>query len=115
MSFEDVRKMVLAWPAVEEATSFGTAALKVKGKFFTRLREDGDSLVVRMDFDEREIRMAAEPDVYYLTDHYRNYPLVLMRLSNSSPDVVRAHLLRAWRELAPKKLVKAFPDALPPA
>lgn len=92
MTFDDVRDLALAWPAVEDSTCYGTPALKVKGKLLARLKEDGDSLVVRMDFDERDIRMEAEPDVFYITDHYRGWPYVLLRLSKASPEVVKALL-----------------------
>ena len=36
-------------PEVEEGTSYGTPALRVRGKFFARLREDGETLVVKMN------------------------------------------------------------------
>jgi hypothetical protein len=106
MTFEDVRKMALAWPGVEDSRSYGTPSLKVKGKFLTRLREDGDSLVLKgVPFEEREMLMAAHPDVFYITDHYRDWPMVLARLSKAQAPVVKALLLRSWRETAPKKLV----------
>ncbi|MBN8956032.1 MAG: MmcQ/YjbR family DNA-binding protein [Rhizobiales bacterium] len=106
MTFDDVRKMALAWPGVEDSRSYGTLSLKVKGKFLTRLREDGDSLVLKgVPFEEREMLMAAHPDVFYITDHYRDWPMVLVRLSKAPAPVVKALLLRSWRETAPKKLV----------
>jgi hypothetical protein len=109
MTFEDVRKMALAWPGVEDSRSYGTPSLKVKGKFLTRLREDGDSLVLKgVPFEEREILMAAHPDVFYITDHYRDWPMVLVRLSKAQAPVVKALLLRSWRETAPKRLIAEF-------
>jgi hypothetical protein len=47
------------------------------------------SLVVRVDFDDRAELLAADPDVYYVTDHYLNYTSVLVRLSRVTPDVLR--------------------------
>ena len=46
MTFDDVRKIALAWPEVEDGTSYGTPALKVRKKMLARLKEDGDSLVM---------------------------------------------------------------------
>ena len=46
MTFDDVRKISLAWPEVEDGTSYGTPAPKVRRKLLVRLREDGDSLVM---------------------------------------------------------------------
>ena len=109
MTFEDVRAMALAWPGVEDGTSYGTLALKVRGRLLTRLKEDGESLVVKgVGFDERDMLMEADPRVFYITDHYRNWPSVLVRLSAARPEVVRKLLLRHWQEIAPKKLVEAF-------
>lgn len=107
MTFDDVRTIASAWPGVENSTSYGTPALKVKGKLLTRLREDGDSLVVQgVELDEREMLMEADPEVFYVTDHYWNWPIVLVRLSAAQPGTVEALLLRTWRSIAPKKLVR---------
>ena len=46
MTFDDIRKLALAWPEVEDGTSYGTPALKVRKKLLVRLKEDGDSLVM---------------------------------------------------------------------
>jgi hypothetical protein len=95
--YDAVRKMGLALPGTEEGTSYGTPALKVRGKLFARLREDPDSLVIRMEFDEREELMAGDPDTYYITDHYRVHPWMLVRLSRVQPDAMRELLGMAWR------------------
>jgi hypothetical protein len=46
VTFDDVRKVALAWPEVEDGTSYGTPALKVRKKLLVRLKEDGDGLVM---------------------------------------------------------------------
>jgi hypothetical protein len=97
VTFEEVRGIALSLKNVEEGTSYGTPAFKAGGKLLARLREDGDSLVVGTTFEEREEMMAAEPDTYYITDHYLKYPWVLVRLSRVDPDALRDLLSRAWR------------------
>ncbi|WP_199902758.1 MmcQ/YjbR family DNA-binding protein [Azospirillum sp. B4] len=119
ITFDDIRAQALIWPGVEDGTSYGTPALKVRGKFLTRLREDGDTLVVTgVDSDERALLMAMEPAVYHVTDHYLGWPTVLVRLSGipdgPSLDKVVALLHRHWRAVAPKALVRQF-DAGAPA
>lgn len=52
--YEFVRSVGRTLPGTEEGTSYGTPALKVGGTLFTRLREDGETLVVRTSFDDRE-------------------------------------------------------------
>jgi hypothetical protein len=107
MTFDDVCAIALLWPGVERSTSYGTPALKVKGKLLNRLREDGETLVVLgIGFDEREMLMEAEPEVFHITPHYRDWPMVLMHLAKADPRAVEALLLRRWRAVAPKRLVQ---------
>lgn len=101
MTFKDVRKMALALDGVEESTSYGTAAFKIRGKLIARLKEDGESLVVGTTFEEREEMMAADPETYYITDHYLRYPWVLVRLPKVHPDAMR-DLLKGAARLASK-------------
>ena len=97
MTFDDARKIALALDRVEEGKSYGTPAFKVRGKLVARLREDGETLVVGMDIDQREQLLAEDPDTYYLTDHYRNYPWILVRLPRVHPDALRDLLRGAVR------------------
>ena len=108
VTFDTVRQLALALPKVEEGTSYGTPAFKVRGKLIARLKEDGESLVVKIDFLRRDILMNAEPETFYITEHYRNYPSVLVRLSSVRVDVLRDLLEQAWRLEAPKRLIQAF-------
>ncbi len=97
LSFEDALGIASSHGKVERSTSYGTPAIKVGGKLVARLKEDGDSLVVGTTFEERAEMMAAEPDTYYITDHYLNYPWILVRLSRVHPDALRDLLGRALR------------------
>ena len=106
IDFDTVRRMALELPDVEEGTTYGTASLKVRGHLLTclaihRSAEPG-SLVVRVDFDQRAELLAATPEVYYLTDHYVNYPAVLVRLNRIHPDALRDLLGMAWRFVSVK-------------
>jgi hypothetical protein len=109
MTFDDIRKLALAWPEVEDGSSYGTPALKVRKKMLVRLKEDGDSLVMPgVPHDERTMLVETQPKVFYFTDHYRDYPMVLIRLSKTKRATVEPFLRRRWRELASKKAVKEF-------
>jgi len=102
----EVRALALAFPGAEEATSYGTPAFRVRGKLFARLHQDGDSLVVRADFDQREVLMQADPRAFFITDHYRDHPWILVRLASVSRDQLSQVLEHAWRERAPQRLVR---------
>lgn len=93
-------------PGVEESSSYGTPALKVKGRFMCRLRSEAEgALAIRCDFLDRQILVQADPEVFFVTDHYLDYPMVLVRLDkirlSALPDLIE----RAWRMVAPPKLV----------
>ena len=101
ISLEMVRKLGLQLPNVEERICYGKPALKVGGKMFAclpshRSAESG-SLVVRTDFEQRVELLAGDPDLYYITDHYKDYPAVLVRMSRITPDMVRDLLGMAYR------------------
>ena len=98
--------MGLALPGVEEGLSYGTPALRVGKKLLARLKEDGETLVLKIGFDEREMLMEAEPASFFITDHYRGYPSVLVRLANVHPATLARLLEQAWREAAPKRLLQ---------
>ncbi len=106
-AFAPVRKAARGLPEVEERTSYGTPALFVRGKLFARIWEDGATLVVRTDFDSRDALLHAQPKIFHLTDHYRDYAAVLVRLAQVSPTRLAALLSDAWEFVAPKTLVKA--------
>lgn len=103
-----VRRLALALPEAEETTSYGTPAFKVRGKLFARLREEGDILVVKCDLNEREALTQSEPDTYFVTPHYQNYPYVLVRMKEIDLEPLRELLTDAWRIAAPKRLVFNF-------
>jgi hypothetical protein len=92
-NFDTVRKIGLTLPGVEVSTAWGAATLKVGGKMLacvpTHRSAEPNSLVVRIDFDDRAELLAAVPDIYYVTDHYLGYTAVLVRLSRVTPDVLR--------------------------
>ena len=89
VTFEDVRRIASAIDGVAESTSYGTPAFKLGGKLIARLREDSETLVVGTTFEERDELMAAEPQTYFITDHYLKYPWVLVHLSSANPDAIR--------------------------
>jgi hypothetical protein len=109
MTFDEVRKIALTWPEVEDGTSYGTSALKVRKKLMVRLREDGDSMVMPgVPSEERDMLVESQPKVFYFTDHYRNYPMVLIRLSKAKRAAVEPLLRRQWRALASKAAIRQF-------
>jgi hypothetical protein len=100
-----VRELALALPEAEESTSYGTPAFKVRRKLFVRLKEDGESIVVRIEEADRALRLQADPSAFYITDHYVSHPWMLVRLPAVARDDLADLLGDAWRLQAPGRLV----------
>lgn len=107
--FEPVRTILRehAWPGVEEGLSYGTPALKVRGKLLLRLREP-NVVVVPCDVDEKELLTQMAPEVFFEIDHYRGYPWILAYLSTIDPIELADRIERAWRQQATKKMIEEF-------
>lgn len=104
ITFESVRQIAHELPNVEDGLSYGAPALKVGGKtLFVRWREDLDAIVLRTTFEEREDLMAADPDVYFITDHYLNYEYVLVKLQAVTRDALTDMIRRSYTLASRKK------------
>jgi hypothetical protein len=102
-------KIVLRLPETEESSAYGTPGVKVKGKILSRLRTEAEgALAIHCDFIDREMLLQADPDAFFITDHYKNYPMILIRLEKIRADALREIAERAWRMRAPRKLVVEF-------
>jgi hypothetical protein len=90
-----IRRVASALPGMQEGTSYGTPAWRHKGKLLARLHQDGKSLMLKIGFEAREHLVRADPETFFVTEHYRNYPSVLARLDRLSAADLRKLLVRA--------------------
>ena len=103
VTYDVVRRLGLALPSVAEGTSYGQPALKAKGKMLVCLHRDEDKIVLRMPFEKREELMAADPETYFITDHYREYPCVLVSMAKVHPDALSGLLKMAYQAALSEK------------
>jgi hypothetical protein len=113
VTFDIVRRIALALPGVEESTAYGSPALKFRGRLLAcvpvhRSAEPG-SLVVCVDANDRAELLAGAPDIYYVTDHYRPYELVLVRLARLDAETLRDLLGMAYK-LVSRKTANRSPE-----
>ena len=102
MTWNAVRRLAAALPRAVEGTSYGTPAFHIGKKFWLRLKEDGETIAIRISFDERDILMRAKPKTFYITDHYRDYPAVLVRLATIGEGEMKDLLQRSYNFTAAK-------------
>ncbi|MEO7039403.1 MAG: MmcQ/YjbR family DNA-binding protein [Gemmatimonadaceae bacterium] len=98
LPFAEVIRLALQLPGVVESTSYGTAALKVRDKLLARLKEDNATIVLRVEHFEREHLLRCDPATFHITDHYRNYPYVLVNLTSADATLLAQLLEDAWRK-----------------
>jgi len=105
---ELVRRMALALPGVQEGVCHGTPAFYVRRRLMLRLWEDCETLVVRCPKETRTALIEENPDVFWVTDHYRNYPAVLVNLLAVDRELLWRMIEGAWRMQASHKQVAAY-------
>ena len=106
-----VRRIILALPGVVEGKAYGTIAFRVGKTFMARLRDEDSVLVLKMDMNERDMLIEAEPAIFFLTEHYRAYPYILVRLATCEPERLARLAERTWRTVASTKLQAAHDKA----
>ncbi len=115
--WERLKKMALGLglPGVVETVSWDQPTLKAHGKLWVWWSPHEDAPVFKVPVEEREMLVAADPDRFFVTAHYRSHPLVLVRPEKLDLEWAKANLIRVWRAQAPKRLLKAYDAARPRA
>jgi hypothetical protein len=105
--FKQVDAIGRTLPDVDVTTTWGSPALKVRGRMFVCMAShksaEPETLVVMMDFPDRDALLEDDPDTYYLKEHYVGYPCVLVRLSRVHPDALRDLVTGAHRYMSAKR------------
>jgi hypothetical protein len=115
IGFEGVARIGRTLPNVEVGTAWGQPALKTGGKMFACLAShksaEPNTLVVRMDFADRDALIEEDPTTYYLKDHYLGYKCVLVRLSRVRPEALRELLAGAQRHVSANRTKESIRGA----
>ena len=106
LTFTAVEAIGRALPDVEVATMYGQPALKVRGRMLACIAShksaEPNSLVVMMDFADRDALLEEDPGTYYVKDHYVPYPCVVVRLSRIRLEALRDLIAGAHRYVSSK-------------
>jgi hypothetical protein len=101
----------LGLPNVEDAVSWGQPNLKAHGKMWVWWNAGENAAVFKTSFEERDFLLEADADTFFITPHYRNWPLILARAERLDADWVAANLRRVWRAQAKKTFLKKWDGA----
>ncbi|MFL5909212.1 MAG: MmcQ/YjbR family DNA-binding protein [Gaiellaceae bacterium] len=107
LTWRDVVELARELPEIEESTSYGRPALKVRGKFVAAMRTNPDALVLRCDLEEKPLLLDARPDILFETPHYHGWGYILLRLE-ASREEAREFLTDSWLLAAPKRLADSI-------
>lgn len=108
VSYATVRELALCFPNVVEGLAYGTPSLHVGRKLMVRLWEDGQTLVSKIEPGQRDAYFELAPDTFFLTDHYKTSPVILVDLATLRPETLPELIEKAWRFVASTKQVKAY-------
>ena len=108
ITFQTARAVGLKLQGAEDGKAYGSPALTVNGQMFAcipvnRPSVEPESLAVRVPFDQRDALLTEAPETYYLTDHYVDYPFVLVRLGRIRLEALEGLLQMAHQFAAVEK------------
>jgi len=111
MTAEEIDALIMALPGAERSTAYGQPCWRIAGKFLTRLRSEDDSLALDVgSIERRDMLVETAPGTFHLTDHYRGYAYVLIRIAEVDRAWLETELRARWRKVAPAAMRKAHPD-----
>ena len=110
----EAKKIALSFEGATEGPYFGKPAVFVNEKFLTRVHHKEEAMVLAIgSMEMRDVMLEAEPKLFYITEHYKNFPYLLARLSKLNKetlkDLLAARLLQIEAKKTKKRAAKAAP------
>ena len=94
-------KIALSLPGSEERLWFNKPAVFIHDQFLTKVHDKEGAMVLRIgSMEMRDMMLEAEPKLFYITDHYRNFPFVLARLATLDKKTLKEMLVGRAAQLA---------------
>ena len=107
-SWEEACAYALSLPDVEMASWWGNPCPKVNGKGFMSPGREPDSFALCVTQPEKEILFETDPDTFWQTDHYHNYPMLQVRCGTGARERIELYIQRAWWDRAKPAQRKAY-------
>ena len=100
----EARKIALSFEGTSEGPYFGKPAIFVAEKFLTRVHHKEEAVVLAIgSMEMRDVMLEAEPKLFYITDHYKNFPYLLARLSALDKGTLKELLAARLLQIEAKK------------
>ncbi|MBV9541628.1 MAG: hypothetical protein JO167_10195 [Alphaproteobacteria bacterium] len=98
------RKLALSFDGTYERISKGGPEIRIGGDFFIRIgTREPDTLQLYIgSFEERDAMVEAQPELFFVTDHFKSYKGLLARLSALDAKTLRALLNQRLAAIAAK-------------
>lgn len=81
---------------------WGTPCPKINGKGIMSRSREADSFGLMVTRDEKQLLFETDPETFWETPHYANYPMLLVRFGTSSRERIELYIQRAWWDRAKK-------------
>ncbi|MFD0674903.1 MmcQ/YjbR family DNA-binding protein [Cohnella sp. GCM10027633] len=108
ISIAEIRKYAMNLPESMEVEHWGKPSFRMKNKIFAVLQEDGVTLTLKTSAEEREIYTQLDPRIFRVPETFSNLNYMHVNTELINPEEARLLLLKAWKSVAPKKLIKEF-------
>ena len=99
MTFDDwtdVERFAATLADVERSTSYGQPAVKVNGKLIASTGREEGSFHLAAQHEEKAVLIDTDPDSFWQTPHYANWPGLLVRYGSAAGDRIATVITRAW-------------------
>ncbi|MBV9045902.1 MAG: MmcQ/YjbR family DNA-binding protein [Alphaproteobacteria bacterium] len=102
------RKLALSFDGTYERISKGGPEIRIGGDFFIRIgTREPDTLQLYIgSFEERDAMVEAQPELFFITDHFKSYRGLLARVSTLDAKTLRVLLKQRLRAIETKNAKK---------
>ena len=111
---DDVRAIALGLPEAVEQETWGHPTFRVRDKMFGTLASDGSTGSVKATKEEQAALVQGDPDTFFVPSYVGRHGWVGFHVGLADIEELTELITEAWRMTAPKRVVRAFDDAVEP-
>jgi hypothetical protein len=110
LSKAEARKVMLSIPGTDERLWFNQPSVFIHDRFLAKAHHKENAVTLQVgSMEMRDMMLEAEPELFYITDHYRKFPFVLVRLSALTAKTLKGLLVGRAAQLAAMPAIKRRP------